>query len=86
MKNQLFRHSPDEKTTLEVLSFFGIQGFDDNHSFTRSNLEDLETVKQMNNIIDSLSLFYIPCKSKQYLTDLTEKNVLQFFLSITQNP
>ena len=41
-----------------------------------TNLEDLETVKQMNNIIDSLSLFYIPCKSKQYLTDLTEKKCI----------
>lgn len=76
MKNQLFRHSPDEKITLEVLSFFGIQGFDDNHSFTRSNLEDLETVTKMNNLIDSLSLYYIPCKSKQYLSDLTEKKCI----------
>lgn len=76
MKNQLFRHSPNEKTTLDVLSLFGIQGFDDNHSFTRENLVDLKTVEKMNEMIDSLSLYYIPCKSKQYLTDLTEKKCI----------
>tara|TARA_B100000424_G_C22921642_1_gene490369 strand:- start:706 stop:1095 length:390 start_codon:yes stop_codon:yes gene_type:complete len=76
MKNQLFRHSPNEKTTLDVLSLFGIQGFDDNHSFTRENLVDLKTVEKMNDMIDSLSLYYIPCKSKQYLTDLTEKKCI----------
>jgi hypothetical protein len=76
MKNQLFRHSPNEKTTLDVLSLFGIQGFDDNHSFTRENLVDLKTVDKMDEIIDSLSLYYIPCKSKQYLTDLTEKKCI----------
>ena len=76
MKNQLFRHTPDEKFTLEVLSFFGINGFEDNHSFTRTNLEDLNTVDHMNKIIDSLSLYYIPCKSKQYLTDLNEKKCI----------
>ena len=76
MKKQLFRHSPNEKTTLDVLSLFGIQGFDDNHSFTRENLVDLKTVEKMNDMIDSLSLYYIPCKSKQYLTDLTEKKCI----------
>ena len=76
MKNQLFRHSPNEKTTLDVLSLFGIEGFDDNHSFTRENLVDLKTVEKMNDMIDSLSLYYIPCKSKQYLTDLTEKKCI----------
>lgn len=76
MKNQLFRHSPNEKTTLDVLSLFGIQGFDDNHSFTRENLVDLKTVDKMNEMIDSLSLYYIPCKAKQYLSDLTEKKCI----------
>jgi hypothetical protein len=76
MKNQLFRNLPDEKITLEILSYFGISGFEDNHSFTRKNLLDLETVKHMNKQIGSLSLFYIPCKSKQYLTDLTEKKCI----------
>ena len=76
MKNQLFRHSPNEKITLEILSFFGINGFDDNHSFTRTNLVDLNTVDKMNDVIDSLSLYYIPCKAKQYLSELTEKKCI----------
>ena len=66
MKNQLFRHSPDEKITLQILSLFGINCFEDNHSFTRKNLEDLKTVEKMNELVDSLSMYYIPCKSKKY--------------------
>ena len=76
MKNQLFRHFPDEKITIELLSLFGINGFTDNHSFTRKNLEELKTVECIEGIIDSLSNFYIPCKSKQYLTNLNEKKCI----------
>ena len=85
MKNQLFRHSPDEKVTLQLLSLFGIQNFEDNHTFTRKNLEDLQTVENMNKLIDSLSLYYIPCKAKKYLSELNEKKcitVLRQFLKV----
>ena len=85
MKNQLFRHSPDEKVTLQLLSLFGIQNFEDNHTFTRNNLEDLQTVENMNKLIVSLSLYYIPCKAKKYLSELNEKKcitVLRQFLKV----
>ena len=39
-------------------------GFDDNHSFTRTNLVDLNTVDKMNDVIDSLSLYSFNKKAK----------------------
>jgi len=77
MKNQLFRISPDLKITIQMLNLFGIKDIEDNHSFTRENLIDLKTVEKMNEIIDELIKYYIPCKSKQYLNELNEKNALQ---------
>ena len=85
MKNQLFRISPDLKITEQLLNLFGIKNMEDNHSFTRENLNDLKTVEKMNEMIDELIKYYIPCKSKKYLTELNEKKcvtILRQFLKI----
>jgi len=85
MKNQLFRNTPDLKFTIELLSYFGINSFTDNHSFSKRNLVDLKTVDKFNENIDNISKYYIPCKSRVYLSDLTEKRcitILRQFLKV----
>tara|TARA_B110000285_G_scaffold179452_1_gene202094 strand:- start:2003 stop:2392 length:390 start_codon:yes stop_codon:yes gene_type:complete len=85
MKNQLFKISPDIKITLEILNHFGISSLEDNHSFTKINLTDLNTVNNINNMIGDLNKYYIPCKSNVYLVDLNEKKcitILRQFLKI----
>ena len=85
MKNQLFKVSPDIKITLQLLNLFGIQSIDDNHSFTKNNLVDLNTVNNVTEIVSDLEKYYLPCKAKKYLTDLTEKKcitILRQFLKI----
>jgi hypothetical protein len=85
MKNQLFKVSPDLTFTLKLLKLFGIQGIDDNHSFTRNNLVDLHTVLKVNEIMIYLEQYYIPCKSKKYLSEINEKKcitILRQFLKI----
>tara|TARA_Y100001936_G_C15893881_1_gene569503 strand:+ start:21 stop:416 length:396 start_codon:yes stop_codon:yes gene_type:complete len=84
-KNQLFKVSPNIQITEKILENFGIKGMDDNHSFTRENLSDLNTVDNINNMYDELIRYYIPCKGKKYLTDLNEKKcitILRQFLKI----
>jgi hypothetical protein len=85
MKNQLFRISPDLQFTKSLLQMFGIKDMNDNHSFNRLNLIDLKTVEKMEGIIGELTKYYIPCKSKKYLHQLTEKKcitILRQFLKI----
>jgi hypothetical protein len=85
MKNQLFRNIPDLKYTLELLSYFGLNSLTDHHSFTKKNLIDLKTVDKISKNIDQLSKYYIPCKSRIYLSDLTEKKsitILRQFLKV----
>ena len=85
MKNQLFKVSPDLKITEKILKNFGINDINDNHSFTRGNLSDLNTVENISEIYDELIRYYIPCKGKKYLVDLNEKKcitILRQFLKI----
>ena len=85
MKNQLFRNIPDLKFTLELLSYFGLCSLTDNHSFNKQNLIDLKTVDKFNENIDKISKYYIPCKSRVYLSNLTEKKcitILRQFLKV----
>ena len=84
-KNQLFKVSPNVEITEKILENFGIKGLDDNHSFTRDNLSDLDTVNNINEMYDELVRYYIPCKAKKYLTELNEKKcitVLRQFLKM----
>lgn len=85
MKNQLFRISPDLKISTKLLNLFGISDFSDNHSFTKFNLQELDTVNKMKEIIEDLKKYYIPCKSKIYLINLNEKKcitILRQFLKV----
>lgn len=85
MKNQLFRISPDLKITEKLLSIFGINGLEDNHSFTKLNLCDLNTVEKINEMNNELDKYYIPCKSKMYLKNIDEKRaitILRQFIKI----
>lgn len=76
MKNQLFRISPDLKFSTKVLNLFGISDFNDNHSFTKFNLKELDTVNKMGEIVEELKKYYLPCKSKLYLLNLNEKKCI----------
>ena len=85
MKNQLFRISPDLQFTENLLQMFGIKDIEDNHSFTRINLIDLNTVEKIKGMIEELKKYYIPCKASKYLTELNEKKcitILRQFLKI----
>ena len=75
MKNQLFRISPDLQFTKILLQMFGIKDINDNHSFTRLNLIDLKTVTKMEENIEELKKYYIPCKANKYLYGLNENEV-----------
>lgn len=75
MKNQLFRIFPDLKITNQIIQFFGLDNINDNHSFTKENLVELNTVEKMNEIIDQIKKYYLPCKMK-YTTEINEKKCI----------
>ena len=76
MKDQLFKNKPDMNLVTDTIKLFGLSDFNDSTLFTKQNMIDLNTVQKMNEIIPRLQEFYLPCKSKKYLTRLDEKRCI----------
>ena len=74
--NQLFKNMPDRNFVIELINLYGIEDFDDDKYFTKKTLETLNTIQNLNGIKDKLNEYYIECKSKTYLTDITLKRCI----------
>ena len=74
--NQLFKNMPDRSFVIELINLYGIEDFDDDKYFTKKTLEILNTIENLNDIKDKLNEYYIECKSKTYLTDITLKRCI----------
>lgn len=73
---QLFCDLPSEEFLLQLLKCYGIQGLSDNHEFNKGDLVELNTVDKLNDLIPELILYYLPCKARIYLNDITEKRAI----------
>jgi hypothetical protein len=75
-KNQLFKKIPDKEVVLKLLNAFGFHSFNDNRNFSRKDLSKLNTVDIVNELRPILEKYYLPCKSRTYLSQLNEKNII----------
>ena len=69
--NQLFRTMPDRSFVISLLNLYGIEDFNDTRYFTKENLETLNTTEELKELEDKLRNYYIPCKAKTYLEEIT---------------
>ena len=86
-KNQLFKNYPNEEFVINLLNIYGIKDFSDNHYFTKKDLEELNTIDNLNQLKNKLASYYIPCKAKLYVNNIDHKRaitILRQFLK-TQN-
>lgn len=74
--NQLFKKKPSNEELIKILNLFNVTSVDDQKSFTKKDLLQFETVKKINDNIEVFNELYLPCKSKIYLEDLTEKKCI----------
>ena len=84
-KNQLFKNVPDLQIIQSILDAFGLDDIEDARFFTKEHMVDVDTVQKIINLSDSLKEYYLPCKSKKYLTNLNEKKcitILRQFVKI----
>lgn len=82
---QLFKKLPDEYFIKELLYIYGIKDFDQNFKFTLRDLEKREVVSKLQNMENELGKYYLNCKFKKYVADMTLKKsitVLRHFLKI----
>ena len=71
VKNQLFRILPDTEIISTLLSKFGLQSLQDTNYFTKDTLEEIDTLDNLVEIKDVLDTYYLPCKSRVYLNNIT---------------
>lgn len=84
-KNQLFRINPDLPIIQSLLDAFGLDNLEDTRFFTKQNMIEIETVQKINTLKKTLENYYLPCKSKDYLNNITEKRcitILRQFIKI----
>ena len=75
-KNQLFKINPDSNIIEKILDSFGLSDLEDTRYFTYKNMSDSKTVERLEEMKDELSTYYLPCKGKVYLGELTNKKCL----------
>lgn len=83
-KNQLFKIIPSFELVTEVIKTFGLTDFNDNRNFSRRDLSILGTVEKIIELKPELEKCYLPCKSRTYLNDLNNKNVITVLRQIVR--
>tara|TARA_B100001094_G_C18072545_1_gene740851 strand:+ start:444 stop:845 length:402 start_codon:yes stop_codon:yes gene_type:complete len=76
MKNQLFKKLPSREFIIEILKLYGLNDVSDDRSFTRNDLQKLDTVNKLIEYKTELYKYYLPCKGRLYLNELNEKNII----------
>lgn len=73
---QLFREIPPEILMKEVLACYDLLSMTDQKEFSKKNLEEIKTIDKVTGLVPKLMKYYVPCKAKMYLVDLTVKKCI----------
>ena len=74
--NQLFKKNPDKILLDQILNVFNLKNLDDNKYFNKLDLQKYNTLEKIIGMKVTLEEYYIPCKARYYLNDLTYKNII----------
>jgi hypothetical protein len=74
--NQLFVKPIDHDILINILECFDLKGLNDMHMFSKKELEQRKTTDRLNMLKPQLSEYYLHCKAKVYLEDITVKKAL----------
>ena len=76
IKNQLFRVLPDTEIISQLLETFGLSSLQDNNYFTKETMKELNTIDRFTGLKDKIETYYLPCKSKVYVKEVTDKKCI----------
>jgi hypothetical protein len=82
---QLFRQEPDFEFVNKLIKCFNIKDLNDTRQFCKYDLQIYKTTDKIKELIPEMSLYYVPCKSIAYLSEIDEKRsitILKHFISI----
>ena len=84
-KDQNFKKKPDLKIIQPILETFGLDNLEDDRFFTKEHMKEIKTIENMIDLYENLEEYYLPCKSKIYLKDLTEKKCITILRQFVKN-
>lgn len=70
---QLFTKKVDIELLLRILKCFGLKDLNDKRLFSKYDIIQNSTVQKLIELKAELEMYYLPCKSKIYLENMTEK-------------
>ncbi len=82
---QLFRQEPELEFMNKLLKCFNIKDLNDTRQFCKYDLFIYKTTDKIKELIPEMTLYYVPCKSIAYLSEIDEKRaitILKHFLLI----
>lgn len=80
--NQLFiKHVNIDMLNL-IIDCFGLSGIDDRRQFNKSDMIRIGTAARITAIVPQLTEYYLPCKSRIYLKNVTEKKSITILKQI----
>ena len=82
MKNQLFTEIPDLEFINKFLNLYGINNLEDSVEFSKYELIDLNIVNKIEDLIPELVIYYLPCKYKMFLTNISVNKCLTILRQI----
>ena len=85
--NQLFKINPDHFILDKLLDAFSLKNITDSRFFTKENMKNNNTTQKIIELVPDLTKYYLPCKAKIYLINITEKKtitILRQFLKFFQ--
>ena len=82
--NQLFTKMMDEETLYKLLKCYNLTSLYDSRMFSKKELEQICTVDKVNAISDELEKYYLKCKAKLYLSNITTKKCLTILKQVVR--
>jgi len=74
VKNQLFKSIPPDSLINSVIQAFGLSSVNDSSEFSKEDILLNNTVQKLYDLKTELDKYYLPCKGRTYLNDITPKN------------
>jgi hypothetical protein len=74
--NQLFVKHVTTDILQVVMQAFGLGGLDDRRSFSKLDMQEMGTVEKIRELVPQLRDYYLPCKARVYLENITEKKAI----------
>jgi hypothetical protein len=82
--NQLFTKMMDEETLHKLLICYNLSGLHDSRMFSKKELEQFGTVEKVSALTSDLENFYLKCKAKLYLSNITTKKCLTILKQVVR--